>query len=157
MWILVKSEILVWWIKLRSTIRCKPDLVLVDEDFSTNNVLRGGKPNWREFHAYTEVTHNTTQYRLNRTTWQKSFAMFKSQPTRWFIQNLTFRCHLHCMWLCWWGPYQPTLAWREQKGACAVHSGLLIWPSTRVWPDDEALCRQYHHCHLDFWGTIYCH
>ena len=74
-----------------STIRCKPDLVLVDEDFSTDNVLRGGKPNWREFHVYTEVTCQTTQYRLNRTTWQKSFAMFESQPTRWFIPSLMFR------------------------------------------------------------------
>ena len=68
MWILAGDPCMMNQIVPGSTIRHKPDLVLVDEDFSTNNVLRGGQLNWRDFHAYTEVTQHTTQYGLNGTT-----------------------------------------------------------------------------------------
>ena len=74
-----------------STVHHKPDLVIVDKNFSTDNIMRGGKPNWKEFHTYTKVTHLAGQCRLNRTTWQESFAMFEAQPMIQFIPNLTFR------------------------------------------------------------------
>ena len=74
-----------------STVDRKPDLVIVDKSFSTNNILKGNKLNWKEFHTYAEVTHLPGQYKLNKTTWQKLFAMFEAQPTRRFIPNVTFR------------------------------------------------------------------
>ena len=65
-----------------SIVDHKPDLVVVDKSFSTNNILKGDKLNWKEFHTYTEVTHLPGHYQLNKTTWQKLFAMFEAQPTR---------------------------------------------------------------------------
>lgn len=71
-----------------SNIKRKPDIVVVGKSFRANK--GAGKPDWREFHAYTEVTSQPISTKLEETTWQKSFVMFEAQPTRRFIPSLAF-------------------------------------------------------------------
>ena len=85
---------------LGSNIQRKPDLVVVPKDFSTDLCDNDNRPHWKSFHAYTEVTSQSIQWRLNETTWQKSFVMFDAQPTRRFIPNLTFNDKNAILFVC---------------------------------------------------------
>ena len=62
-----------------SSIDCKPDIILLDASYT---ILSGDKPLWKVVHACAEVTVQQIQYRLTNTTYQKSFAIFKTQPSR---------------------------------------------------------------------------
>ena len=87
-------------VALGSNIQRKPDLVVVPKDFIADLCDKDNKPNWKDFHAYTEVTSQSIQRGLNETTWQKSFVMFETQPTRRFIPNLTFNDHNALFFVC---------------------------------------------------------
>ena len=85
---------------LGSSIQCKPNLVVVPKDYTADLCDKDNKPNWKDCHTYTEITSQSVQCGLNETTWQKSFVMFKTQPTRCFILNLTFNDHTAFFFVC---------------------------------------------------------
>lgn len=61
-----------------SNIERKADLVVVDKSFTASDFEKEGKPNWKEFHAYTDVTSQPKQYELHQNTWHKSLNMFEA-------------------------------------------------------------------------------
>lgn len=80
-----------------SIIECKPDIILLDANYTT---LSGDKPPWKMVCAYAEVTMQKTQYRLTNTTYQKLFAVFKTQLSRQFILSLTFNHKFVTFYAC---------------------------------------------------------